>query len=79
MRIGRYRICWNRHFRFQTQPLIVVIVKFLSFIIWRDVKPTDVDKTPLFPEGTKLKYKDGEYTYFRADKNYKKNEVVFKP
>ncbi|MBA7581119.1 hypothetical protein ES708_23019 [subsurface metagenome] len=53
---------------------------FLGFIwVFKEARPEDVDKKPQFapgPFGTVMEYKGRRFRYFKADRNYKKGEVV---
>lgn len=77
LEIGRYRIAFGRYPWFQTRG--PTTVRCLLGILWilKEARPSDVDKKKRFPLGTPLVGQDGRvYRYWKADKSYRKGEVV---
>ena len=74
MKIGRYEIKFGKYFWLQTRAP-TTIRHFLCFWIFKEAKPTDVDKKQQFPLGTPME--EGRvYRYWKADTDLQPGEEV---
>ena len=77
MKIGRYEIKFGKYFWIQTRAPTTVR-HFLCFWIFKEARPTDVDKKQQFPTGTPMVYEGRRYRYWGpAPKDIDRGEVVF--
>ena len=78
LKIGRYKIafgwvCWIQTYRPTTARCI------LGFIwVFKEAKPTDIDKKKRFPLGTPMTYEGRRYHYYRAGKDIHVGDAVEK-
>ena len=80
LRILRYGIAFSRVLWFQTQ-VPTRVWHFLCFWFLKEVRPQDIDvdridKKQQFPIDTLMEYEGRVYRYWKADRDYKKGEVV---
>ncbi|MBA7688625.1 hypothetical protein ES703_97110 [subsurface metagenome] len=77
LRIGRYGIAFGRTFWVQTR-MPTTVRRFLCFWIFKEARPTDVDKKQQFPTGTLMAYEGRRYRYWGpAPRDIDRGEVVF--
>lgn len=79
LRIGRYGITSrHKYFWLQTRTLTKVRRFLYFFWLFKEFKPTDVDKRKEFPIGTPMVYEGRRYRYWGpAPRDIDRGEVVF--
>ncbi len=75
MKIGRYRIAFGWAAWIQTKAPVRVW-HFLFVWVFREIKPTDIDKKRQFPPGTTMEYEGQRYHYMKAGENIPHDELV---
>ncbi len=69
LKIGRYRIAFGWAYRIQTDRPITVWCPLGFIWIFKEARPTDVDKKKRFPLGTPMIYEGRKYYYYKAEED----------
>ncbi|MBA7714777.1 hypothetical protein ES703_123809 [subsurface metagenome] len=75
MKIGRYEIKFGRYFWIQTKAPTTAW-PFLCFTIFKEARPSDVDKKKQFPLDTLMEHEGRTFRYWKAPKDVVKGELV---
>ena len=75
LKVGRYGIALGPVFWFQTK-VPTKVRHFLCFWFIKEARPQDVDREQQFPIPTLMDYEGRRFRYWKADRDYKKGEVV---
>ena len=69
LRIGRYKLAFGWACWIQTHRPVTAR-RYLWFIwVFKEAKPTDIDKKKQFPLGTPMEYEGRRYHYYKAGKD----------
>ncbi len=72
-KIGRYKIAFGWACWIQTYVPTAVRRYLWFFWIFKEAKPTDIDKKKQFPLGTPMTYEGIKYHYYRAGEDINVN------
>ena len=75
IKLGRYRVYFTRYYWMQPDGA-VLSTKILFMTVYREVRPSDVDKKKRFPLGTDMKYAGRRYRYWKAGEDIGKGKTV---